>query len=229
METANIDTIYILDTSTRITYFLKGVKSISPEMRSTITEYPVPEGGFVSDHIYADPNSLDFKMISDGLDTTRKSYSVDNSGQVTYLTYRGLKELLANWQSNGTRLDIQTMHGLFKNMVLTSRSWSESSSSWTKFAPSLSFKEVRIAHTYVTTLDALNVRYGADYSRETDSGDENGVESSAGSAALGGAAVGAVIGAQFGHTVIGKAIGAAVGGVVGAAVGFFSYLARGGN
>lgn len=225
-----METIYVLDNSTRITYFIKGIKTILPQTKSRLTEYPVPEGGFISDHTYADPNILDMSIICDGLDSTKQSYSVDSSGNVSYLTYTALKELLCNWQRDGTQLDIQTMHRLFKSMVLQGVSWTESSNSWTKFEPTLSFKEVRIARTYITDLNALSSSYYADYSQEVSSGEENGVEDDSDlgesviDSAKGGAAIGAVIGGFVGGGVPGAIVGAAVGGLVGAAVGFFSWV-----
>lgn len=220
---------YVLDKDTNITYYLVGIKSASPGKTATLTEYPIPEGGFITDHSYKNADTLNFSIISDGFDAVRKSYSVDLQGNVESLTYDKLKSLLNNWLTNATKLDVQTSHELFRNMVLTGYDWTESKDSWTKFAPQLQFKEARIAETYVVSLNTLGVTYGADYSLEQDTGTDNGNEITSASVVgetLGAAAVGAGIGAIVGSIIpgVGTGIGAAVGGAVGAVVGFFNSI-----
>lgn len=220
---------YVLDKSTNITYYLIGIRSVSPQKNVSLTEYPIPEGGFVTDHYYKNSDALNFSMISDGYDVVKKSYYVDLEGNVVSLSYDVFKNLLNGWIENGTRLDIQTVHELFRNMVLTSYDWNENSGSWSKFAPTLQFKEARIAEVYTVPLNALNVSYGADYAAETSTGSDNGTEASSASVVgntLGAAAVGAGIGAAVGSIIpgVGTAVGAAVGGAVGAVVGFFKSV-----
>lgn len=216
-----MEKIYIFDKDTNITYYLVGVKSISPQMQATLTEYPTPEGGSIADHLYNDPNSLSLQVISDGYDNIRKSYYVTQDGNVTYLSYEMFKELTTRWITEATLLDIQTLHALFKNMVLISKRWTESSSSWSRFSPSFEFKEARISQIYTTTVSALNVNYGADYTEEesNSNGDDNGIETKEITAAgvIGSTASGVAIGAAIGSIIpgVGTAIGAAVGGVVG--------------
>lgn len=221
--------VYIIDSSSNITYYLAGVKEISPEKSATITEYPVPEGGRISDHSYINPNSLRFQMISDGFDVLKKSYYIDQEGNIVNLSYSALKELFNHWLNNAVQLEIQTVHDNFKNMVLNSVSWREGDGSWSKFVPTLSFKETRIARVYTTTINALNVSAGADYSIEEETGEANGAEVTSQSVVggtLASAAIGAGIGAAVGSIIpgVGTAVGAVVGGVAGAVVGFFKNI-----
>lgn len=230
-----IESVYIVDKETNISYYLVGIVSISPSNDISLTQYPIPEGGFISDHYYKNPNSLSMQLSVDGLDSTNKSYYIDTNNNHVNLTYDSTKELLNNWLNNAVQLDIQTRHALFRNMVLSNLSWQEDANSWTKYNPSLSFKEVKIAHVYTTTINALNTNYGADYSVESDisTGDTNGneinVESTLGNIAAG-ATLGAVVGGSVGSfiPVIGTGIGAVLGGMIGgginAVVGFFKDL-----
>jgi len=221
--------VYILDKTTNITYYLVGIKEISPARSSTVTEYPVPEGGFISDHIYRDPDNLNFSMISDGFDALKKSYYMTENGNIVNLSYQALKDLFRDWLNNGTQLEIQTVHALFKNMCLTRVSWRESNDSWSKFTPTLNFKEVRIAQLVTTTMNALNVGYGASYSVEDETGETSGNEITSQSVVggtLASAAVGAGLGAAIGSIIpgVGTAVGAGVGAAAGAVIGFFKSI-----
>lgn len=221
--------VYILDKDTNITYYLVGVKEISPTKSSVLTEYPVPEGGFISDHIYRNPDNLSLQMISDGFDALKKSYYMTEDGTITNLSYQALKDLFRDWLNNGTQLEIQTVHDQFKNMCLNKVSWIESNNSWSRYEPTLSFKEIRVAKMVTTTLNALNVGVGASYSIEEETGETNGNEITSASVVggtLAGAATGTGIGAAIGSIIpgIGTGIGAAVGGAVGAIAGFFKSI-----
>lgn len=220
---------YVLDRETNITYYLVGIRSASPSKTSTLTEYPIPEGGFITDHSYKNASTLNFSIMSDGYDAVKKSYAVDLDGNVEALTYDSFKSLLNNWLTNAVRLDVQTSHELFKNMILTGYDWTDGKDSWTKFAPQLQFKEARIAETYVVPINALGVSYSSDYSLEQDTGTDNGTEVTSESVVgktLGGAVVFAGIGAAVGSIIpgVGTAVGAAVGGAVGAVVGFLQSI-----
>lgn len=221
--------VYIFDKSTNITYYMVGVKEIDPTKSSSYTEYPIPEGGFISDHVYKDPDVLNFSMISDGFDALKKSYYMTEDGNTVNLSYQALKDLFNKWINEGTQLDIQTVHDLFKNMCLNRVSWREASDSWSKFVPTLSFKEVRIAQVITTNLNALNVTHGASYSVEEETGETSGQEVTS-SSVVGGVLADAVVGAGLGAAVgsiipgVGTAIGAGVGAAAGAVFGFFKSL-----
>lgn len=214
--------VYLLDKDTNITYYLVGVKTISPNMGATLTEYPVPEGTFITDYSYKNSDSLSLSAISDGFDVIRKSYYVDIDGKTQNLTYEMFKDLLNTWIKEATRFDIQTVHGLFRSMVLIGVNWSEGKDSWSMFSPTLEFKEARIAQITTTDIKALNVSYGADYTKEeSTTGEDNGTEVTSSSvigSTLGLAAVGAGIGSIFGP------VGTAVGAVGGAVIGFFKSI-----
>lgn len=217
---------YVFDRETNITYYLVGIKNTTPGKTSTLTEYPIPEGGFITDHSYMNANTLNFSIMSDGYDVVKKSYSVDLLGNVEHLAYDELKTLLNKWITSAVRLDVQTNHELFKNMILTGYGWTDSKDSWTKFSPQLQFKEARIAETYVVPINALGVVNESDYAVEQSTGADNGTEVTSSSVVgdvLAGAAIGAGVGAIVGSVfpVIGTGVGAAVGGAIGAVVGFF--------
>ena len=227
-----MEKFYIIDKKSLITYYIVGVKSARPNKQVTITEYPVPEGGKISDHAYLEPVSLSLSIISDGFDVVRKSYFINDAGVSVSLSATEFKELINEWYRNHTRLDIQTLHGRFENMVLEGVSWNEESSSWSNFSPTISFREVKISSIFVTTVSALDLEAGANYTAERNSGTDNGIEvkSSAGVAGkvLGDAAVGAGIGAAVGSIIpgVGTGLGALAGGAVGAVVGFIKHLLK---
>lgn len=219
-----MEKVYILDKETNIAYYLIGVSSISPNQQVTVTEYPVPEGSFISDHAYKNSDSLSLKVMFDALDNTHQSYYVNFDGTSGILTYDMFKDVLQKWVTQATQLEIQTVHHLFRSMVLSGLSWSEGSKR-TKFEPTLSFTEIRVGHLYVLPLSTLGVQYSASYApAEISSGTYNGEEMPGKSTGeiignIGGyAAGGAVIGGIFGPA------GALVGGAVGAAIGFFNNL-----
>lgn len=213
--------VYIIDKTTNITYYLVGIKEISPNSSTTITEYPVPEGGRISDHSYKNPNSLSIQMISDGFDALKKSYYIDQEGNIVNLSYSALKDLLENWIENAVQLEIQTVHKLFHNMLLNNVSWREGEGSWSKFTPTMAFKEARIAKVYTTTINALNVSTGANYSVEEETGESNGTEMNSQSV-VGGVLAGAAVGALVGGIIPG--VGHVAGAVVGGVIGFFSEI-----
>lgn len=223
---------YVLDKETNVTYYLVGIKSASPSKSATLTEYPIPEGGYIADHSYRNANTVNFSLISDGYNVVKKSYAVDINGNVELINYDDLKTILDNWLDNGVKLDIQTNHDLFKNMILTSYEWVEDASSWSKFSPQLQFKEARIAESHIVPLKTLDVTYGADYSTETEIGSDNGTEvtseSATGtvlaSATVGGTiglGVGKLIGKFTGSSTLGGVIGTSAGALLGGIVGFF--------
>ena len=227
-----MEKVYILDRESNITYYLVGVKSISPQLEATLTQYPIPEGSFISDYSYKNSDSLSFQVISDGYNNVKKSYYVDADGNSRVLTYEIFRDVIRKWQDDAVRLDIQSVHKLFNSMVLTSISWNEGSGNWSSFKPTLTFTEARIGQLYTVPLSALNVVYGADYAqKETPSGTDNGTEVTAssvigtiaGDAAVAGG-IGAIIGTVVGGPGVGTAVGAAVGGVVGGVVGFFRSI-----
>ena len=215
-----MEKVYLLDKETNTTYYLVGVKFINPSKSATITEYSVPEGSFLSDHSYKNADTLNLSLIADGFDAIKQSYYVNFDGTSDSLSYEMLKGLLNRWISEAVRVDVQTAHGLFKNMVLTNYSWPETKDSWSKFNPTLTFKEVKIAQITTTQLNALNVRYGADYAKEeTSAGEDNGSSTTSQGIigkVLAGAATGAVAGGIVGHPVI--------GGLIGGVVGFFKAI-----
>ena len=224
-----MEKIYIQDNTTNIIYFLKGVSEISPTLSNTVTEYPTSEGSNISDHYYKEANTLNFSLNVDGYDNTNESYYIDNSGIKRQLNYDETKKLLSTWIEDGTRLDIQTNHKLFKSMLLVSMNWKEDKDEWTIFKPQLGFKEVRVAQLQTTTLHALNVVSESEYSTEVDTGTNNGSETSLASevgGVIGDAAIGAGIGAIVGSIIpgVGTAIGAGIGAGVGAIVGFFKRI-----
>ena len=224
-----METIFIQDKSTDIIYFLKGVQTINPALASTVTEYPTTEGSNLSDHVYKEADTLNFSLNIDSLDNSNQSYFVDENGVKQKLNYERAKKLLETWINDGVRLDIQTNHRLFKNMVLVSYNWKEDKDEWTLFKPQLGFKEVKIAQLTTTTIHALHLPAEADYSTETDTGDNNGSETSTASVVggiLADTAIGAGISAAVGSIIpgVGTAIGAGVGAAVGAVVGFFRRI-----
>ncbi|MEG1565321.1 MAG: hypothetical protein RR342_01085 [Bacilli bacterium] len=224
-----METVFIKDNSSNITYYLIGIKEISPSKTATLTEYPIPEGGYISDHSYRNPDTLNFSMMSDGYNNMKKSYYIDQYGVTTNLSYESLKELFNTWLNNAIQLDIQTVHGQFKNMVLNSISWRENEHDWSRFTPSLVFKETRIATLYTTKVNTLNVQTGADYSTEESTGETSGTETTSASVVggtLAGVAMGAGIGAAVGSIIpgIGTAVGAGIGAVAGGIIGFFKNV-----
>lgn len=171
-----MEKVFIQDKETNITYYIIGVKNISSSQQATITQYPIPEGSFISDHSYKESDSLSLKVISDGFNSVVKSYWVDSAGNSGRLTYEMFKDLIQHWLKEAVQLDIQTVHHLFRSMVLNSISWIEEKSR-TKFSPNLGFEEVRIAHLYTLPLSALNVKYTTEYMpEEISSGTNDGQE-----------------------------------------------------
>lgn len=171
-----MEKVYILDRETNTTYYLIGVKSISPTQSVTVTEYPVPEGSFISDHAYKTSDSLTLKVMFDALDNTHQSYFVNNDGTSSALTYDIFKEVLQRWIAQATQLDIQTVHHLFRSFVLDSLSWNEGDKR-NRFEPTLSFREIRIGYLYTLPISSLGVKYIASYTTEEDTkGKDNGTE-----------------------------------------------------
>lgn len=216
-----MEKIYLYDHNTHNRYFIFGVTSVSPTETLEITDYPTSEGSSISDHTYKSPNSLNMSLVIDSTDQSVKSYYVTKDGERHTLTYEHAKNMLVTWMVEGVLVDIQTMHGLFKNMVLNSKSWTEDERGWTAFKPTLGFREVRIAQLQIVTTESLNLSIAADNSLETSTGPNNGNECDiAGEfggylgTTVAGAGLGAAIGTAF-CPGVGTAIGAAIGGVVG--------------
>ena len=216
-----MDRIYLYDNTTHNRYFIFGVMSISPTETVEVTDYPTSEGADISDHAYKSPSTLNMSLIIDSMDQANKSYYITPEGERFALTYEKARNLLNTWMEDGTLVDINTMHGSYKNMILNSKSWTEDESNWTLFKPSLGFKEVRVAQLQVVTTASLNLSIAADNSLETSTGPNNGNEcditGKIGSY-LGTTAAGAGLGAAIGTFICpgaGTAIGAAIGGVAG--------------
>ena len=193
-------------------YFIKGIREISPQIQKEITEYPTTEGTPLSDHAYLRPTTLNIGLMVDGMNSHTQSYVVDESGQHD-LDYTELKNLIYRWERTNVRLDIQTNHRLFRNMMLQNVSWSESSQGWTKFTPQLGFKEVRIAGFVRDRVQGIEPLDQTLRNRPVEGGQNNGGVTSA--SVLGSMAAGAAFGAILGPK------GAAVGAIVGGAIGFF--------
>jgi len=228
-----MERVCIIDNSTGTTYYLSGVKEISPVLNSNLTEYPIPDGGYIGDHVYRDPNTINMSIMCDSFNVTNSSYKLNLDGTTSSLTYKELKELLNTWINEGTQLDIQTVHKYFRSMCLIGCNWREGKDAWSQFNPTLSFKELKIAQLVSTSIKALSLSYGADYSIEESTGETNGTEVNAEvtsesvvGGTLAGAATGAGLGAVVGSVipVIGTAAGAVIGGVAGAVIGFFTHI-----
>lgn len=220
-----MEKIYLYDNTTHNRYFIFGVSSISPTETVEVTEYPTSEGTNMSDHAYNSPSTLNMTFAIDSSDQSNKSYCITSDGETIPMTYERTKNLLNTWMENGTLINIQTLHGYYKNMIMVSKNWSEEERSWTVFKPTIGFKEVRIAQLQILTLASLNLSVLADNSLETSTGSNNGNECDiAGEVGgfLGATAAGAGLGACIGS--IFPVIGTGVGAVVGGAVGFVGHL-----
>lgn len=216
-----IQTFYIRDMSTDITYFFDGYLSSDIYEHATITSYPTLEGTPMSDYSYKELNTLTVSLAVSDINTSGRYLTYSNGVYYAQGT-ADLKKLIRSWQADATPLLVQTRTGQYKNMCLQTLSYKENEDSRGTFSPSLTLKEHRRAVLQTITLGPFNsAESRASSITETNTGNDSGtsIASAVGEVlgtAASGAVVGAVIGSAVGHPVIGGLVGGAVGAVGGA-------------
>lgn len=213
-----IETLFIQDKTTSITYFFKGYISGQVTKANTITTYTTVEGTPMSDYSYKELNKINLSLvISDINQAGRYTYYVDN----VYRTggIEDLKELLDSWRSNCTLLTIQTRTERFDNMCINTVSYAENDNTRGTFSPSISLQEQRRA--YINTVQMgpfASPSSRAQQVKETSTGVDSGTSTASlvgeGVGTIGSAALlGAGIGAAVGHPLIGAGIGVIAGAI----------------
>lgn len=215
---SEIETFFIRDSSTNVTYFFKGYQSGNVTKNSTITSYTTVEGTPMSDYSYRNLNTLSVSLIVSDLNSDG-GYSYYEDAVYHKGGIKELKELLESWQNDCTLLTIQTRKELFENMCIQSVSFTDDDTNRGAFEPSISFQEQRRAVIRTVTLGPFADPVSrASNVNETSTGSDNGTSVAGEVGNLAGrvtrmALLGAAGGAVVGHPFIGAAVGA-VGGIV---------------
>lgn len=213
---SELQTLFIKDTSSNITYFFKGYTSGQVNKNSTITSYTTVEGTPMSDYSYRELNDITLNLtVSDLNQAGKYTYYSEN----VYRTggIKELQELLNEWQSKCILLTVQTRTEKFDNMVIKSVSYDERDDNRGAFEPTIVLQEQRRAYLNVVQMGPFSTPTSrANHVSETSTGNDSGTSAAfkVGQAAgtIGSAALlGAGIGAAVGHPVIGAAVGAVAG------------------
>jgi hypothetical protein len=214
-----MESIYVRDVENDIIYYILCVSRLDIDYNTTITKYPTTEGANISDHAYCEPKSINLDFgISKVISTSNGFYYYDSNGNKIILGYKQVKELIKQWDSNHTLLDLQTRNDLYNNLLISKYAFSEGSEIYA-LDISMTLQEIRIANLKTITLPI-------EVETTQDSVDENSEQESGNtvSSLLGKVAAGAAIGAVVGNIVPIPGVGAGVGALVGAVGGFISWL-----
>ena len=213
-----IQTLFIQDKTTRITYFFKGYTSGQVTKTNTVTTYTTVEGTPMSDYSYKELNKINLSLIvSDINQSGRYTYYVDNVYRTGGID--DLKELLDSWRTDCTLLTIQTRTEQFDNMYINSVTYSENDDNRGVFNPSISLQEQRRA--YINTVQMgpfATPESRAQQVKETSTGVDSGTSTASlvgeGAGTIGSSVLlGASIGAAVGHPLIGAGIGLVAGAI----------------
>lgn len=223
----SIETFYIRDMATGITYFFDGYISGSITEQATITSYPTIEGTPMSDYSYKELNTLTVSLAVSDLNASGRY--LEYTGGVYYAQGTAdLKKLIKSWQADATLLLVQTRTDQYENMCLQSLSYTESEDTRGTFAPTLTLKEHRRAVLQTIMLGPFDsAESRASSITESNTGNDSGTSvASAAGEVLGVGATGAIAGAKIGAMVGHPVIGGIVGGVVGIAGGILNVCGR---
>lgn len=222
---ADVQQVYIRDSITGETYFLKAVVAVNPSYTTRVTAYPTSEGTAISDYAYKDPNTLSLS-VKDSVFISAKNITRQTDSEAGIrVSVDAFKEQLKTWNTASTRLIVQTRFERFANMVLTSMSWSEGDNNLGIFEPNLSFTEVRIATINTVSIGPFesNVEEVANSSEvATNEKSATATTSDLLGSVSAGATIGALGGAAIGHPFIGGVVGA-LGGVIKGAGDYFGW------
>ena len=203
-------------------YYVYGSMLGSTRRVNAVTKYPSVEGTSFSDHVYREPDTVNFELsISEISRSLIYEFYVEDGVRIERsLTVSEVKALLERWFS-GVRVTITTLRFNFENQVLQSYSWSDQDLS--RFNPTLAFVEARVQNLRVGVIVNPEQYYQAAYGSDVTTGNSVVVQSGVNLVdALGAAAVGAALGAVIGSAI--PIVGTATGAVIGGAIGFFGSI-----